>query len=177
MFPISYKEAQDILGVSKSTVSQGVTRGVLTKIDAGVTTGTYLAREQVELFIGKRLSVAQLSVNEREQWQKIKQEIQGLQQESNEQDEDEPTSPEVQIEDGAGVFIAILLGLVVLFFVYVSGKKEVKQEVEDTIEEIGLDRTDLAINQTRAIEMLRSHPKETEKLKRILEQQELLTVA
>lgn len=69
MTPITYREAVDILGIVEGSLHHAVSRGVLTRLPRE---GVYqrLAKEQVELFKGKRLSLSALNDKERRLWQK-----------------------------------------------------------------------------------------------------------
>ena len=70
MQTISYKQAQDILGVKYVTIKDAVLYGRLTKC-AGVT-GSLLLREQVELFKNKKISPNSLNLEERALWEEYK---------------------------------------------------------------------------------------------------------
>ena len=70
MQTISYKQAQDILGVKYVTIKDAVLYGRLTKC-AGVT-GSLLLKEQVELFRNKKISPNSLNLEERALWEEYK---------------------------------------------------------------------------------------------------------
>ena len=72
--PITYLEAERMLGVASGTVRIAVSRGVLTLLPRqGVK--QKLSREQVLLFKGKRLSLSSLDDNERKLWEECKNAI------------------------------------------------------------------------------------------------------
>jgi hypothetical protein len=93
---------------------------------------------------------------------------------------DETGSRDEEKEQDSASFaslVVILLGLVVLFFILAQEKTEAKKQAERTIERLGLEPEDLATNQREAIAALRSHPREAQQLKKILESEDLLAVA
>lgn len=70
MQTISYKQAQEILGVKYVTIKDAVLYGRLTKC-AGVT-GSLLLKEQVELFKNKKISPNSLTLEEKTLWDEYK---------------------------------------------------------------------------------------------------------
>lgn len=81
--------------------------------------------------------------------------------------------------DSLLIALAILLGLIALFFYSNKDKpevKEVQEQVSRKIKSIGLEKEELAVSQREAIAALRSHPQEAQELKRILEHEHLLQI-
>lgn len=77
-------------------------------------------------------------------------------------------------EQDAGTFgmlflVVILLGLLWLFAQ--ETKTRAAKVAERTLEQIGLEKEDLAVSQREAIETLRQHPKEAKKLKHIIDRE------
>lgn len=72
---ISYEEAAALLGLSKNTLYGGTARGILTPLPRRARKPGTLAKKQVELFVGKGLSLALLSPEEAVIWQEINQAI------------------------------------------------------------------------------------------------------
>jgi hypothetical protein len=66
--PLTYQQASELLGVSLETIKKAVLRGVLTRLPRE---GLYqhLMVGQVQLFMGKTLSLSVLDSNDRKLWQ------------------------------------------------------------------------------------------------------------
>lgn len=69
---VSYDTAADMLGVSKTTLFGATSRGVLTPLPRRSRKPGQLVKKQVELFIGKDLSLKWLSPEQAVTWQEIK---------------------------------------------------------------------------------------------------------
>lgn len=69
---VSYDTAADMLGVSKTTLFGATSRGVLTPLPRRSRKPGQLVKKQVELFIGKDLSLKWLTPEQAVTWQEIK---------------------------------------------------------------------------------------------------------
>jgi hypothetical protein len=72
---INYDEAARLTGATRSTIQTAISHGILTPFRRRSRQPGYLARAQVELFLGKNLSLKQLSPEEAVRWMELKQQI------------------------------------------------------------------------------------------------------
>lgn len=75
---VTYEEAAAMLGIAKNTVYGGVAHGFLISLPRRSKQPGRLVRKQVELFVGKGLSLALLSPEEAVIWQEINQAVKTL---------------------------------------------------------------------------------------------------
>ena len=68
---VTYDEAADMLGVVKGTIAGAVNRGALTPLPRQRRKPGRLAKQQVELFTGKELSLANLTHEQAVKWHEI----------------------------------------------------------------------------------------------------------
>lgn len=120
---IDYTETAQLLGVSMATISQAVTRGVLTPLPRrGGRAKGYFVRRQVELFATpntwgekKHVGLTHLSNDEIAEWHSIKREIDKLYEAQSIRSKKPVQKPDVAIEDSVDIAIELMERVTMLF--------------------------------------------------------------